>query len=191
MDNAFYPGVQPPGQADWPFGCRAMAAGRPWAAKYPSLPGPAAIPGASWPGLVTNEPLEAPWQELAAAGRLALTAAARLADWDPGGPGRGLAFFGQSAVEPEQAGGKCWTRWRSWPGGRESPRPPSSPGTNSGRPLADRTAPPGERAAMVRRQMWPRWVSSSPGGPGGLRDRPGPAGVEGPPPGAPPPPPRL
>ena len=33
--------------------------------------------------LVKTAGLEAPWQELAASGRLALTAAARLADWDP------------------------------------------------------------------------------------------------------------
>ena len=33
--------------------------------------------------LVKTAGLEAPWQEMAAAGRLALTAAARLADWDP------------------------------------------------------------------------------------------------------------
>jgi ParB-like chromosome segregation protein Spo0J len=33
--------------------------------------------------LVKTAGLETPWQELAAAGRLALTAAARLADWDP------------------------------------------------------------------------------------------------------------
>ena len=33
--------------------------------------------------LVKTAGLEAPWQQLAAAGRLALTAAARLADWDP------------------------------------------------------------------------------------------------------------
>jgi ParB-like chromosome segregation protein Spo0J len=33
--------------------------------------------------LVKMAGLEAPWQELAASGRLALTAAARLADWDP------------------------------------------------------------------------------------------------------------
>jgi len=33
--------------------------------------------------LIKTAGLEAPWQELAASGRLALTAAARLADWDP------------------------------------------------------------------------------------------------------------
>ena len=33
--------------------------------------------------LVKTAGLEAPWQQLAASGRLALTAAARLADWDP------------------------------------------------------------------------------------------------------------
>jgi len=34
--------------------------------------------------LIKTAGLEAPWQQLAASGRLALTAAARLADWDPG-----------------------------------------------------------------------------------------------------------
>ena len=70
-------GSRPP----WPFGCLPIATGRPWRPDTPYLglpPSPAILSR-----LVRTAGLEAPWQELAAAGRLALTAAARLADWDP------------------------------------------------------------------------------------------------------------
>jgi hypothetical protein len=43
--------------------------------------------------LIKAAGLEAPWQELAAQGRLALTAAARLADWDPEGRAAAWPFL--------------------------------------------------------------------------------------------------
>ena len=44
--------------------------------------------------LIKTAGLEAPWQQLAASGRLALTAAARLADWDPEARAAAWPFLG-------------------------------------------------------------------------------------------------
>lgn len=89
MDNAFTRGFNLREQADLAVRLLGHADGETVAAKYlPCLglpPSPAHLSR-----LVKTSGLEAPWQGLAASGRLSLTAAARLADWDE--PSRAAAW---------------------------------------------------------------------------------------------------
>ena len=140
--------------------------------------------------LVKTAGLEAPWQEMAAAGRLALTAAARLADWDP--EARAAAWPFLDSLRLSQSKQEEMLDQVAILARREGLSPAAVLARDELREaLADPDRTPQERAAMVRRQMYRLGLSPPGGGPGGLRDRPGPAGVEGPPPGAPPPAPRL
>jgi ParB-like chromosome segregation protein Spo0J len=82
MDNAFTRGFNLQEQADLAVRLLSHAARETVAAKY--LPYLGLPPSqAILSRLIKTAGLEAPWQQLAASGRLALTAAARLADWDP------------------------------------------------------------------------------------------------------------
>ena len=82
MDNAFTRGFNLREQADLAVRLLSHADRETVAAKY--LPYLGLPPSqAHLSRLIKTASLEAPWQQLAASGRLALTAAARLADWDP------------------------------------------------------------------------------------------------------------
>jgi hypothetical protein len=106
--------------------------------------------------LVKTASLEAPWQELAAAGGLALTAAARLADWDPAARAAAWPFLdglrlSQSKQEEMLDQVAILAR-------REGLSPAAVLARDELRgALADPNRTPQERAAMVRRQIY-RWV---------------------------------
>jgi ParB-like chromosome segregation protein Spo0J len=106
--------------------------------------------------LVKLAGLEAPWQEMAAAGRLALTAAARLADWDPEARAAAWPFLDSlrlSQSKQEEILDQVAILAR-----REGVSPAVLLARDELRDaLADPDRTPQERAAMVRRQMY-RWV---------------------------------
>ena len=82
MDNAFTRGFNLREQADLAVRLLSHADRESVAARY--LPYLGLPPSqAHLARLIKTAGLETPWQQLAASGRLALTAAARLADWDP------------------------------------------------------------------------------------------------------------
>ena len=140
--------------------------------------------------LVKTASLEAPWQEMAAAGRLALTAAARLADWDP--EARAAAWPFLDSLRMSQSKQEEMLDQVALLARREglSPAAVLARDRTPGRPGRPGPHPPGEGGSGAAADV-PVGLSPPGGGPGGLRDRPGPAGVEGPAPGAPPPAPRL
>jgi ParB/RepB/Spo0J family partition protein len=106
--------------------------------------------------LVKTASLEAPWQEMAAAGRLALTAAARLAEWDPEARAAAWPFLDSlrlSQSKQEEMLDQVMILAR-----REGVSPATVLAREELRDaLADPDRSPQERAAMVRRQMY-RWV---------------------------------
>jgi ParB/RepB/Spo0J family partition protein len=106
--------------------------------------------------LIQAAGLEAPWQRLAAQGRLALSAAARLADWDPEGRAAAWPFFeqlhlSQSKQEEllDQVALLARREGVSWSAvlARDELR----------RVLAEPDRTPQERTVAVRRQLY-RWV---------------------------------
>ena len=107
--------------------------------------------------LVKTAGLEAPWQEMAAAGRLALTAAARLADWDP--EARAAAWPFLDSLRLSQSKQEELLDQVAILARREGLSPAAVLARDELRDtLADPDRTPQERAAMVRRQMH-RWVS--------------------------------
>jgi ParB-like chromosome segregation protein Spo0J len=106
--------------------------------------------------LVKTASLEAPWQEMAAAGRLALTAAARLADWDP--EARAAAWPFLDSLRLSQSKQEEMLDQVAILARREGVSPATLLARDELRgALADPDRSPQERAAMVRRQMY-RWV---------------------------------
>ena len=106
--------------------------------------------------LVKTASLEAPWQEMAAAGRLALTAAARLADWDP--EARAAAWPFLDSLRLSQSKQEEMLDQVAILARREGVSPAAVLARDKLREaLADPDRSPQERAAMVRRQMY-RWV---------------------------------
>ena len=106
--------------------------------------------------LVKTASLEAPWQEMAAAGRLALTAAARLADWDP--EARAAAWPFLDSLRLSQSKQEEMLDQVAILARREGLSPAAVLARDELRgALADPDRTPQERAAMVRRQMY-RWV---------------------------------
>jgi ParB/RepB/Spo0J family partition protein len=106
--------------------------------------------------LIKAAGLEAPWQQLAAKGRLCLSAAARLADWDPAGRAAAWPFLdalhlSQSKQEEflDQVALLARREGLSWSAvlAREELR----------RALADPDRTPQERTVAVRRHLH-RWV---------------------------------
>jgi hypothetical protein len=92
MDNAFTRGFNLREQADLATRLLRHCDRETVAARY--LPYLGLPPSqAHLARLVKTAGLEAPWQQLAAQGRLALTAAARLADWDPEGRAAAWPFL--------------------------------------------------------------------------------------------------
>ena len=107
--------------------------------------------------LVKTAGLEAPWQEMAATGRLALTAAARLADWDP--EARAAAWPFLDSLRLSQSKQEEMLDQVAILARREGLSPAAVLARDELRgALADPDRTPQERAAMVRRQMH-RWVS--------------------------------
>ena len=106
--------------------------------------------------LVKTAGLEAPWQQLAADGRLALTAAARLADWDPAARAAAWPFLDSlrlSQSKQEELLDQVTLLAR-----REGISPAAVLARDElRRALTDPDRTPQERAAAVRRQMY-RWV---------------------------------
>jgi ParB-like chromosome segregation protein Spo0J len=106
--------------------------------------------------LVKTASLGAPWQEMAAAGRLALTAAARLADWDP--EARAAAWPFLDSLRLSQSKQEELLDQVAILARREGLSPAAVLARDELRVvLADLDRTPQERAAMVRRQMY-RWV---------------------------------
>jgi ParB-like chromosome segregation protein Spo0J len=106
--------------------------------------------------LVKTASLEAPWQEMAAEGRLALTAAARLADWDP--EARAAAWPFLDSLRLSQSKQEELLDQVAILARREGLSPAAILARDELRvALADPDRTPQERAAMVRRQMY-RWV---------------------------------
>ena len=140
--------------------------------------------------LVKTAGLEAPWQELAAAGRLALTAAARLADWDP--EARAAAWPFLDSLRLSQSKQEEMLDQVAILARREGLTPAAVLARDElRRALTDPDRTPQERAAIGAAAPVRPGLSPPQRGPGGLRDRPGPAGVEAHPPLSPPPAPRL
>ena len=107
--------------------------------------------------LVKTASLEAPWQEMAAAGRLALTAAARLTDWDP--EDRAAAWPFLDSLRMSQSKQEEILDQVALLARREGISPAAVLAREELRGvLADPDRTPQERAAAVRRQMH-RWVS--------------------------------
>ena len=128
--------------------------------------------------LVKTAGLEAPWQELAADGRLALTAAARLADWDP--EARAAAWPFLDSLRLSQSKQEEMLDQVALLARREGLSPAAVLARDELRgALTDPDRTPQERTEVVRRQLYRVGLSPPQRGPGGLRDRPGPAGVEG------------
>jgi ParB-like chromosome segregation protein Spo0J len=106
--------------------------------------------------LVKTAGLEAPWQEMAAAGRLALTAAARLADWDP--EARAAAWPFLDSLRLSQSKQEEMLDQVAILARREGLSMAAVLSREELRgALADPDRTPQERAARVRRQMH-RWV---------------------------------
>jgi ParB-like chromosome segregation protein Spo0J len=155
VDNAFTRGFDLREQADLAVRLLGHCDRETVAAKYlPYLglpPSPAHLAR-----LVKAAGLEAPWQEMMATGRLALTAAARLADWDPEAQAGAWPFLdglrlSQSKQEEMLDQVAILAR-------REGLSPAAVLARDELRGLlADPDRTPQERAAMVRRQMH-RWV---------------------------------
>ncbi len=83
--------------------------------------------------------LKPPWPRLAAQGRLALTAAAGLADWDPEDRAAAWPYLDGLATEPEQAGRISGTSRSPGPAGRARP----------GRHPGQRRSPPGPEPPLT------------------------------------------
>jgi ParB-like chromosome segregation protein Spo0J len=92
MDNAFTRGFNLREQADLAVRLLGHSDRETVAARY--LPYLGLPPSQAFLSrLIKTAGLEAPWQQLAASGRLGLTAAARLADWDPEARAAAWAFW--------------------------------------------------------------------------------------------------
>ena len=140
--------------------------------------------------LVKTAGLEAPWQQLAADGRLALTAAARLADWDP--EARAAAWPFLESLRLSQSKQEEFLDQVVLLARREGVSPAAVLARDDlCLALTDPDRTPQERTAAVRRRLYAQVYPRLERGPGGLRDRPGPAGVEAHPPLSPAPPSRL